>query len=139
MTPASRLPAAQKSFGRRWFGRATRRGLHPNISTATASRDLRDGTACGLIESRGERRLTEYQVPPTVVALTRARPAREPPTVEGLDEVMLGPSIRWTRHAYVTLGEHPLRNRSSTPHGSVRLSQPLVTYAAMFWRSSITT
>jgi hypothetical protein len=60
-TPASRLAAAQKSFGRRWFSRATYRGLHPTISTATASRDLRDGTACGLLESRGEQRLTEYR------------------------------------------------------------------------------
>jgi Fic family protein len=60
-TPASRLAAAQNHFGRRRFSRADYRRLHPGVSTATASRDLRAGLDDGALESRGEWRLTEYR------------------------------------------------------------------------------
>lgn len=60
-TPVSRLAAAKGHFGRRWFSRADYRRLHAGVSTATASRDLRAGLDEGPLESRGERRLTEYR------------------------------------------------------------------------------
>jgi Fic family protein len=60
-TPESRLAAAKNHFGGRWFSRADYRALHPAVSTATASRDLRAGVDDGALESRGERRLTEYR------------------------------------------------------------------------------
>ena len=67
-TPSSRLAAAHEALGRRWFSRATYLQVHPNVSTATASRDLRDGAASEVLEIRGERRLTEYRF--------RRRPSR---------------------------------------------------------------
>lgn len=60
-TAASRLATAKRALGRRWFGRAAYLGVHPSISTATASRDLQRGIAGGILEHRGTRRLTEYR------------------------------------------------------------------------------
>lgn len=61
VTGASRLTAAREHFGARWFRRAEYLGLHRAISTATASRDLREGVASRALERRGDRRLAEYR------------------------------------------------------------------------------
>lgn len=55
------LEQAGLHFARRWFSRSDYLRLHVKISTATASRDLASGVSEGLLESRGERRLTEYR------------------------------------------------------------------------------
>jgi Fic family protein len=60
-TPESRLERARQHFGRRWFSRSAYLGLHPRLSTATASRDLARGVAVGRLSVRGARRLTEYR------------------------------------------------------------------------------
>jgi len=60
-TSATRLAAARRSLGRKWFRRADYLRLHPSISTATASRDLHAGIDDGALDQRGERRLTEYR------------------------------------------------------------------------------
>lgn len=60
-TPESRLEAARARFSRRWFRRTDYLALHRGISTATASRDLRDGVANRTLLGRGERRMTEYR------------------------------------------------------------------------------
>jgi len=58
--PDNRLAQAREHFGGRWFRRADYLALHRTISTATASRDLIEAVAAGLLERRGERRFTEY-------------------------------------------------------------------------------
>jgi len=63
-TSATRLASARTALGRRWFGRKEYLGVNTvnaALSTATASRDLDAGAAQGLLEKRGERRLTEYR------------------------------------------------------------------------------
>lgn len=60
-TPATRLESSRNALGRRWFTRGAYLALHQTIATATASRDLAQGIADGVLESRGERRLTEYR------------------------------------------------------------------------------
>lgn len=60
-TPVARLERASKHFKRRWFSRGEYLKLHVKLSTATASRDLAAGTAQGLLDTRGERRFTQYR------------------------------------------------------------------------------
>ena len=60
-TAPARLATAREHFRRRWFRRGDYAALHRAISTATASRDLRDGVEDGELETRGERRMTEYR------------------------------------------------------------------------------
>ena len=60
-TPATRLAASKRALGRRWFRRADYLRVNPSISTATASRDLRDGVTEGALEQRGTRRTSEYR------------------------------------------------------------------------------
>ena len=56
-----RLERARKHFARRWFSRGDYLGLHPKLSTASASRDLAAGVELGKLATRGARRLTEYR------------------------------------------------------------------------------
>jgi len=57
----ARLEAARERFGRGSFTRADYLGLHPDIGTATASRDLRRGTDGGLLERSGHRATARYR------------------------------------------------------------------------------
>ncbi len=45
-----------------WFTRAGYLALHPQLSTASASRDLAQGVAAGRLEKRGDKRFTEYRL-----------------------------------------------------------------------------
>lgn len=60
-TAQNRMERARPHFGRRWFTRGDYLRLHVKLSTATASRDLASAVAAGNLQSRGERRLTEYR------------------------------------------------------------------------------
>ncbi|MHB8877181.1 MAG: Fic family protein [Myxococcaceae bacterium] len=57
---SGRLELARAAFPRGWFSRRDYLKLHKTLSTATASRDLREGVDGGLLRRRGERRLTTY-------------------------------------------------------------------------------
>jgi len=59
--PEARLNRAQVHFERRWFSRGDYLKLHLKLSTASASRDLAAGVARGLLDTRGEKRFTEYR------------------------------------------------------------------------------
>jgi Fic family protein len=61
VTPDKRLDQASAQLGRGWFRRKDYLALFTNLSTATASRDLRHGLDAGRLETRGSRRLTEYR------------------------------------------------------------------------------
>ena len=56
-----RLEHAREKLGRRWFDRKSYLALFQQLSTATASRDLRDGVESRVLELRGERRFTQYR------------------------------------------------------------------------------
>lgn len=60
-TRGTRLEVARAHFGRSWFSRGHYLKLQKAISTATASRDLLEGAANGVLDKRGERRVTEYR------------------------------------------------------------------------------
>ena len=60
-TAATRIAAAKRTLGRKWFRRADYLRVHPSVSTATASRDLHAGITDRVLEHRGERRMTEYR------------------------------------------------------------------------------
>lgn len=57
----ARLEKARSHFGREWFSRSAYLGLHPRLSTATASRDLQSGVNEAMLDRRGDRRLAEYR------------------------------------------------------------------------------
>ncbi|HVR18732.1 MAG TPA: Fic family protein [Polyangiaceae bacterium] len=61
VTAKDRLERARQKLGRRWFSRKEYRALFPELSTATASRDLRGGVDSGRLVLRGTRRLSEYR------------------------------------------------------------------------------
>jgi len=60
-TGQSRLDAAREAFATSWFGRADYLRLHKRISTATASRDLRDAVEARRLSRRGDKRLAQYR------------------------------------------------------------------------------
>lgn len=57
---SARLAKARASLSG-WFARADYVALHPRLSTASASRDLAEAVADGVLERRGERRLARYR------------------------------------------------------------------------------
>ena len=61
MTGGERIELARDVFGTSWFSRKEYHGRYPGISTATASRDLRQAVAKGTLVSVGERALMRYQ------------------------------------------------------------------------------
>ena len=58
---AERLELAIAHFGNDLFSRKDYRALHPTLSTASASRDLRRGCESGLLEAIGDGRMTRYR------------------------------------------------------------------------------
>ena len=60
-TTATRLTLARGAFGRRAFSRKEYVQLVKRVSTATASRDLRDGVVSGALERRGEKSQARYR------------------------------------------------------------------------------
>lgn len=56
-----RLAEAKRTLGAKWFSRKEYLTLFKSISTATASRDLQQGTAERRLISRGERALMRYR------------------------------------------------------------------------------
>ena len=60
-TPKARLEQALSHFINKEFSRKEYMQLHKSISTATASRDLKNGVNCGLLDKRGEKTLTVYR------------------------------------------------------------------------------
>lgn len=60
-SPESRLESARQSFARRDFSRKEYMAIHPNISTATASRDLALGVERRLLSKRGTKALARYR------------------------------------------------------------------------------
>jgi Fic family protein len=61
LTAHERLTRAKEHFSRRSFSRKNYRELFKTISTATASRDLKQGTNDGLLSRSGEKALTLYR------------------------------------------------------------------------------
>ena len=59
--PNDRLEGAQKHFENQWFSRKQYIELHKTISTATASRDLKNGLENGLLNTTGDRATSRYQ------------------------------------------------------------------------------
>jgi Fic family protein len=59
-SPRDRLLVAVDRFGRETFSRAQYLKLHPRISGATASRDLRMGVEQGLLRKSGDKATTRY-------------------------------------------------------------------------------
>lgn len=60
-TTESRLLRAREQLGRNLFTRKDYLRLHKSISTATASRDLKEGVKAGMLVKTGERALTVYR------------------------------------------------------------------------------
>jgi Fic family protein len=60
-TPGQRIEAARDRFQEGDFTRKDYRTLHKGISTATASRDLKDATDRGILHREGEKGLTRYR------------------------------------------------------------------------------
>jgi Fic family protein len=60
-TPDQRIETARERFQEAEFTRKDYLALHKGISTATASRDLRDGTDRGILHREGEKGLTRYR------------------------------------------------------------------------------
>jgi predicted HTH transcriptional regulator len=60
-TSKTRLERAQANFGKDRFSRKEYRKIHKTISTATASRDLRDGVAAGIMSRQGDKAAAEYR------------------------------------------------------------------------------
>ncbi|MEO0413465.1 MAG: Fic family protein [Verrucomicrobiota bacterium] len=61
ITPNDRISSAQRHFKSHWFTRKAYMSLHREISSATASRDLKSGIARKLLESQGEKATTKYR------------------------------------------------------------------------------
>ena len=60
-TAEDRLAQARRSLAKRWFSRQGYLALFPELSTASASRDLAAALATRSLNSRGQRRSTEYR------------------------------------------------------------------------------
>jgi Fic family protein len=60
-TPDDRLAKASQALAKRWFTRKGYLALFPQLSTASASRDLARARARRALTTRGERRSTEYR------------------------------------------------------------------------------
>ena len=60
-TPSQRIEIAARHLAGRKFSRKDYAALFPNISTATASRDLRHGVGSGRRIRTGEEALTRYR------------------------------------------------------------------------------
>jgi len=60
-TTQTRLERAKVDFGKARFSRKDYMKLHKTISTATASRDLRDGVAAGIMSRQGDKSAAEYR------------------------------------------------------------------------------
>ena len=58
--PNARLITAQSHYINQWFSRKQYMKLHMRISTATASRDLKNGIDSDLLQSRGDKATTRY-------------------------------------------------------------------------------
>jgi Fic family protein len=56
----ARLQAAREAFGSRSFSRSDYLKLHKRLSTATASRDLKEGVERGTLARQGEKRMARY-------------------------------------------------------------------------------
>ncbi len=61
LTANERLTRAKEHFSRNTFSRKDYRELFKNISTATASRDLKQATDTGLVSKSGDKALTFYR------------------------------------------------------------------------------
>lgn len=57
----ARLTSAHAQFAQRAFTRKDYRALHPTLSTATASRDLKQGVDVGALLREGEKALAQYR------------------------------------------------------------------------------
>jgi len=62
LTPDHRLKIASQHFDSDVFRRMDYLGLFPNLSTATASRDLRHGVEGGCLRKEGEHAMIRYRV-----------------------------------------------------------------------------
>ena len=60
-TAEDRLTKARRALGKRWFSRRGYLACFPDLSTASASRDLGGALAARTLVSRGQRRLMEYR------------------------------------------------------------------------------
>lgn len=60
-TPDDRVEKARAAFGKRWFSRKDYLALFPKLSTASASRDLASAATSNTVDTRGERRFTQYR------------------------------------------------------------------------------
>jgi Fic family protein len=60
-TAETRLEQAGAEFGKARFSRKDYMKLHKSISTATASRDLRDGVETGMLSRRGDKAAAVYR------------------------------------------------------------------------------
>ncbi len=60
-TAETRLERARSEFGKTRFSRKDYMKLHKTISTATASRDLRDGVQTGIMSRHGDKAAAEYR------------------------------------------------------------------------------
>jgi Fic family protein len=60
-TREDRLTKARRALGKRWFSRKGYLACFPDLSTASASRDLGGALAARTLASRGQRRLMEYR------------------------------------------------------------------------------
>ena len=61
LTPNARLRIAAGHFGKQCFSRKAYLNHFKTLSTATASRDLRDGVKQGLLTKQGSGAQTTYQ------------------------------------------------------------------------------
>jgi Fic family protein len=59
-TADARLEVAKSALGSGWFSRADYRKVHRRLSTATASRDLKEGVDRGMLKRQGDRRNARY-------------------------------------------------------------------------------
>jgi hypothetical protein len=55
------LERARSEFGKARFSRKDYMKLHKTISTATASRDLAEGVAAGIMSRQGDKAAAEYR------------------------------------------------------------------------------
>jgi Fic family protein len=60
VTPVKRLDAAHQAFAMKWFTRSDYLKLHKKLSTASASRDLKEGVRLGRLKTKGQMRMTQY-------------------------------------------------------------------------------
>jgi Fic family protein len=61
MTSEERLSSAKEKFGGKEFSRKDYLRLFKDISTATASRDLKSGAESGMLLKKGDKNMTVYE------------------------------------------------------------------------------